>query len=247
MEFGNRLVVVEALTGSHNYNLNTPNSDKDWKYFVLPTFDDLYHGKFFSSAKQSDTRDYDCHDIRQLANLVWKSNINFVEVLFSTQETHAFGLNFLFDRREEWAQMNLPAFRNATYGMYTQKMNNLHKGTEKTKILVEKFGYDTKEACHALRCLYVLEKYSKTQSMEKALWFEEGKKRDTLLKVKAGGYTESEFLRIVADWHVHVWGELSKNYNDTRGDDKLKKELDELMFDYVKRKVVWMERHIYVR
>lgn len=43
---------MKAIVGSHNYNLNTDTSDKDYKYFVLPTFDELYCGKFFSRAKQ---------------------------------------------------------------------------------------------------------------------------------------------------------------------------------------------------
>ena len=46
--FGERKVVFKALVGSHNYNLNDETSDKDYKYFVLPTFDDLYTGKMFS-------------------------------------------------------------------------------------------------------------------------------------------------------------------------------------------------------
>ena len=42
--------LFRVLTGSHNYNMNTPESDKDYKIFVLPTFDDLYHGKEFSNV-----------------------------------------------------------------------------------------------------------------------------------------------------------------------------------------------------
>jgi len=232
--FGFREIAVEALTGSHNYNLHTPTSDEDYKYFVVPTFEDLYGGKFFSSSMQSDLVDYTCHDIRQLSNLIWKANINFIEVLFSTQLWYTRGLEFLFENAEKWVGMNLPASRNATYGMHLQKMGDLHKGTEKTQGLVNTFGYDTKQACHALRCLYVLEKYGKSESMKEALWFNDGKKRDTLLEVKAGKYTEAEFLDIVEHWHTHVWGELSKNYNDTRANNELKEELDSLMLEFVK-------------
>ena len=83
--FGGRQVVLKALTGSHNYNLNTPDSDKDYKFFVTPTFDDLYSGNRFSNGKQSDEMDYTVHDIRQLSHLLWKSNPNFIEVLFSQE------------------------------------------------------------------------------------------------------------------------------------------------------------------
>ena len=40
-----RKIAMKAFVGSHNYNLDTPESDKDYKYFVLPTFGDLYDGK----------------------------------------------------------------------------------------------------------------------------------------------------------------------------------------------------------
>lgn len=233
----NREVVLCALTGSHNYNLNTPTSDEDWKYFVAPTFDDLYNGKFFSTGKTSETLDYTVHDVRQLGNLIWKANINFIEVLFSRDSVWDAELNFLFNGKEKWASMNIPAFRNATYGMHLQKMGNLHKGTATTAPLVEKFGFDTKEACHALRCLYVLEKFANTSNMAKALWFNEGEKRDTLLAVKAGEMTESDFRAEVERWHVHVWGELSKAYNDTRPNLVAKEELDALMFDFIKGNV----------
>ena len=36
MDFGGRTVAFKSLVGSHNYNLNTPESDKDYKVFVLP-------------------------------------------------------------------------------------------------------------------------------------------------------------------------------------------------------------------
>ena len=43
-----RETVFKALVGSHNYNLADKNSDKDYKVFVLPTFEDLYNGVQYS-------------------------------------------------------------------------------------------------------------------------------------------------------------------------------------------------------
>jgi uncharacterized protein len=200
--FGNRQIVIKALVGSHNYNLNTENSDKDWKFFVLPTFEDLYRGNFFSTGKQSNEIDFTVHDIRKLATLIWKANINFIEVLFSVEEEHDPDLNFLFDNAGRLITGNIPYFRNATYGMHLEKIRTLHKGTVKTQAMVDKIGYDPKDACHALRCLYTLEKYYETESMKKALWFNKGKKRDILLKLKNGEYTEEEFNGLLEEWHA---------------------------------------------
>ena len=238
-EIFNREIVISALTGSYNYNLNTPASDEDLKVFVMPTFEDLYHADFFSNAKQSDELDFTVHDIRKLTSLIWKSNINFIEVLFSVREEHDPNLNFLFENRERLVAGNIPYFRNATYGMHLEKLHTLHKGTEKTQSIVDELGYDTKDACHSLRCLYTLEKYWETDSMEKALWYNNGKKRTTLLNVKAGKYTETEFMELVNEWHAKKWnGEMKKNYDDTESDLAIKEELDDFMFNFVKKKML---------
>ena len=49
MELGNRKFAFKSLVGSHNYNLNIETSDKDYKVFVFPTFDDLYFNIFIKN------------------------------------------------------------------------------------------------------------------------------------------------------------------------------------------------------
>ena len=38
----NREIMLKSSVGSVNYNLVTADSDKDYKFFVMPTFDDVY-------------------------------------------------------------------------------------------------------------------------------------------------------------------------------------------------------------
>ena len=59
MELGNRKFAFKSLVGSHNYNLNIETSDKDYKVFVFPTFDDLYFNKSYSKSCIGETEDYD--------------------------------------------------------------------------------------------------------------------------------------------------------------------------------------------
>lgn len=216
-----RTLAVNALTGSHNYNLNTPTSDRDYKFFVFPNFDDLYAGKMFANSITSPTLDATCHDVRQLVELVWKANLNFIEVLFSENCVRDSALDFIFTARDSLATMNLYTFFKATYGMHLMKIKDLRKGTGNTTMLVEKFGYDTKQACHALRCLYVISRFMGCGYMGKALWFANSDPdRQTLLDVKAGKYTEADFLELVDTWHK-VWkDEAEKFYRDTVPDKK---------------------------
>jgi hypothetical protein len=233
LDFGNRPVAIKALVGSWASNLQTENSDMDWKYFVSPTFDDLYSGKMFSSANQSDTLDYDCHDIRQLGNLIWKSNISFIITLFSPTYECNPALQWIFDRGEEFASMNLPYLYNATMGMHYEKMKTLLNGTAKTDVLVAQFGYDTKQACHAVRCLYILERIASGKSMREAFWFD-GADRQSLLDIKAGAFTVDELKKGVEGWHSFKKGWVSEWFSKQTAHEELSVELNQGIKTYIR-------------
>ena len=118
----NRKVSFKALVGSHNYNLQIESSDKDYKAFFLPSFEDLYSGEKYPKSITSDTEDIEYHDIRKLPNMLWKSNVNFLEVLFSME---VYKYDELYDKlrskREEIVRMNLPYLYDACMGMFKQK------------------------------------------------------------------------------------------------------------------------------
>lgn len=200
-----RKVVFKALFGSHNYNLNSEYSDKDYKFFVMPTFDDVYFGKYFSTSFVSESMDYDVHDIRKLPELFFKSNINFLEVLFSQdiRSTYLYNdfMQYLVKNRENFARMNLPYLYNACIGMSLQKQKRMTgKGTESTKALVEEFGFDCKEATHAIRVLDFIERYAlnKFNSFHNAIYYENNENmREVLLKVKFGKFSLAEVKLII--------------------------------------------------
>lgn len=198
--FGNRKVVFKALVGSHNYNLNDETSDKDYKYFVMPTFDDLYKGKMFSASKVGTTEDYDVHDVRKLVDLFWKANVNFLEVLYSKDfEWHISSAQTLFRMRQEIVTMNLPYLYSACKGMYFEKMKRLEKGTEGTQHLVDKYGYDTKQALHAYRVRDFCIRFAENDfsDFNDAMRYETDEFHQMLLDIKHGKFSRSEFDSIL--------------------------------------------------
>lgn len=208
-------IALSVLTGSHNYNLNTENSDRDYKFFVYPTFDDLYYGKRYATSLQSEDVDYTVHDIRSLGELTFKANLNFLEVWFSRQvSTKDDYISRLYAHRVYLATANLPGFFNATLGMHYEKLGAMHKGTANTMELVEKFGYDTKQACHSLRCLYVLERFMEKWDFCNAIYFDDNDpQRKMLLDLKAGLVPETDFLAIVNLWHDTKQESIKKVYH----------------------------------
>ena len=233
-----RPIVIKALVGSHNYNLNTPESDEDWKFFVAPTFDDLYFGKRWSGGNHSEELDYSAHDIRQLADLLWKANLNFLEVLFSKkyETNYGFGV-YLRTNADLFATMNLRAFGFATLGMHRQKMTTIHKGTEKSQKLVDAFGYDTKDAIHAVRCLLVAQRVAEGQPLREALWFENGT-RNYLLDLKAGEIGEQAFRDYVTYWHEQHFDEVEAFYKEQEPKQELHDELQEQTKDFIQSLLV---------
>lgn len=157
----NREEAFRALVGSHNYNLATESSDEDFKVFIVPTFDDIYYNKMVGRMDVGLEVDVDYHDIRKIPDLWFKSNINFVEVLFSSRisfehstiipANQFFLQRNLLDRRDEIARINLPYLYDACFGMYLQKRKSVLKGTASTQVLVDQFGYD----CYAEDTLFL--------------------------------------------------------------------------------------------
>lgn len=236
-----RTPIFAALVGSHNYNLNDANSDRDYKVFVLPTFDDLYTGNQFSSAKVGEEYDYDVHDIRKLSNLLWKANINFIEPLFSVETRSVSGLmGNILNHRDELARMNLPYLWDACQGMFYNKFNALEKGTEGTKHLVEKYGYDTKQATHCFRCLDFLKRFHANgfTDFKKAIWYKDGLDRDAILEIRNGVLTLADFKRVALVERAqieHLWADYKAQKPDTEHKNWLDEQVKEMVHRAIAR------------
>ena len=259
--FGERKVVFKALVGSHNYNLNDETSDKDYKYFVLPTFDDLYTGKMFSQSKVGMKYDYGVHDIRKLVDLFWKANINFIEVLYSkeiqlarvvhymkvesgagkTIFTEPKSIDFkypimndIFDMRHELVTMNLPYLFKACKGMYFEKLKRLEKGTEGTQGLVDKFGYDTKQALHAYRVMNFCVRFLQSDWDFNAAFRYGDKRKEELLNIKYGIYSLEEIKEFLDEYYQNVFIKIEPEYERMRPNETTRDTLYSLVKTLVK-------------
>lgn len=205
-EFEGRPVLLVAKVGSVNYNLHDETSDQDFKVYVLPSFDDLYTGKRFVKSVVSDEVDYTVHDVRDLAHQLKKSNVNFVEVLFSTDLTvHEDSLHELVSMREEVARMNLPYFYDACFGMLYNKLKVFEKGTGSSNRFVEQYGYDTKAFMSMYRMMDFLLRYEANEftSFAEAFCYTE-EEREFMLSMKHGRYSKEEATVLVQEMREKV-------------------------------------------
>jgi len=242
METLNRDIVMKALVGSHNYGLANKDSDRDYKVFVAPTFEELYKGKYFSKDIITATEDNSIHDIRKLPELFFKSNLNYLETLASNDLFIADDneeLREIYGLRKEIFKMNLPKLFNSCFGMYKQKMMLLNKGTEGTQHLVDLFGYDTKQATHAHRQERFLVDFEATnfEDFEGAIRFA-GKELELMEAIRHGRIEQETFELFANEYLENKVTPLREKYYSYEPNHELKEYLDQLIMKLVKRKVL---------
>ncbi|MCC3687481.1 nucleotidyltransferase domain-containing protein [Bacillus cereus] len=233
-----RKVVLEALTGSHNYNLATVGSDKDYKIFTAPTFEDLYTGNRYKKNIITDTVDKDIKDIRQLTDLLWKSNISYLEILFSNSIDAVGGLYELLGLKDEIARINLPQLFKSTGGMHNERLKRLEKPTDGTQHLVDMYGYNTKEAMHDFRGMKLLVDFEANgfTGFEEALRYDDSE-RKTILDIKNGIFTKDEFIEFTTHYHDHVFAPLKEKYCSQKPNEELKEHMCNIVKDVVEESI----------
>lgn len=80
--------IGRVLIGSQNYGLDGPDSDKDYKALLCPSFTDMYNMKKVSVGDMEEGYDKEHElpmDVRQFDNLVHKCNPNVLEMVFSIE------------------------------------------------------------------------------------------------------------------------------------------------------------------
>ncbi|PLR72244.1 DNA polymerase beta superfamily protein [Bacillus sp. UMB0728] len=221
----------KALVGSHNYNLNTVDSDRDYKEFFYPSFEDLYSGEKYSKAVTGDTEDIEHHDIRKLPDMLWKSNVNFVEVLFSTEVHTNDGLfKELSEKREHIASMNLPYLYDACMGMYHKKKKDYERDLARGE-----WKKVYKHAASKVRIVDFLQRYeSLNWNFSKAFtYYNEEPMRNTLLKIRSGYFETETELNVFLEGSEKLLAAIKPAY-------KVKKEdlaTKEWLYNTVKRNV----------
>ncbi|MGL5506526.1 MAG: hypothetical protein ACRDB0_01345 [Paraclostridium sp.] len=243
-----RFDLFKALTGSHNYNLNRPDSDLDYKIFIVPSFDDLYYNMYcHKKAEHSELIDYDYHDVRNLIYRLSKSNVNFIEVLFSEEIIinpelpvwAKYAISELMSMKKDIAKMNLPYLFDACLGMKHNKLKLIDKGSGSSIQYVKKHGYDTKSAMNAYRILDFLERFAKTEfnDFKSAIWYTD-KEKTMLNAILNGSFTKEEVVNIIKQKEQFI----KDNYKDLYKAHELNEEtynrLEKIVKNLVKHSII---------
>lgn len=190
-----RTVALEATVGSDVYNLRVEGSDLDWVHYVFPTLDDLYDRQQVSYERAADGDDHKYRDVRHLAHLVKKVNLNTLEMLYSPRLVVHPSLAWLVDERDRFASLDLPRLYDSMTGTFRQHTDKLMKS-----LGAGARPYDTKAYMHLHRLTHLAETYAADDftSLRRAVRYPDGSDAcEQLTALRRGVHTLDEALAML--------------------------------------------------
>ena len=145
-------VVAKMLVGSQNYHLDVPESDRDYKFLLLPEFNDLYNYHKVNKhdlPANYDPEHYGVMSVMKFDENLRKGNVNVLEMLFS-KETDIYD-----EKLVKYFGVAREAFNSGYLGLvWTEFMRTVHGMMENS---VDRYGVTKKTASRALWLLHFAE------------------------------------------------------------------------------------------
>lgn len=185
---------VICVQGSQNYGLADENSDLDSKMLLIPSLEDIVLNKkpISHTLEMPDNQEHiDCKDVRDYFKIFRKSNINFVEILFTDYwiVNHKYADLWLELRShaEELARINPYAAVSCMKGMAHEKYHALCHEYPSRMAWIEKYGYDPKQLSHLCRIDKFLTYYIKGTPYKDCIKVQDEKLKKFFLSLKRNG------------------------------------------------------------
>jgi uncharacterized protein len=148
--------------GSQAYGTSTPTSDTDYKGVCIPP-SKYFHGYLerFDQFEHHHTPDLVIYDIRKFFKLAADCNPSIIEVLFTDEQNHKIltplGNKLLAHRQSFISKKAKHTFSGYAVSQLRKLMRSKDRPPDRTNPqraeLIQKFGYDTKDAMHTVRLL----------------------------------------------------------------------------------------------
>lgn len=229
---------VICAQGSMNYGLMNEESDVDTKVLTIPAFQDIVFDKepVSHTLEMPDNQEHvDCKDIRKYFKLFRKSNINFVEILFTdywiANEKYIDLWLTLRQHAEEIARINPHAAVSCMQGMALEKRKALTNPPPSRRFYVERHGWDFKQLVNIVRINYFIKQYAEETPYRDCLRPEREVVRKGLLDCKKNGWGLSKKLaEAQADEFIKNITEIANNFKISH-ENKVNLQTDELLND----------------
>lgn len=236
---------VICLQGSQNYGMADAESDVDTKLLLIPDLQDLVLNKSAIShtLEMPDNQEHvDCKDIREYFKIFRKSNINFVEILFTdywivNHKYYDLWAELRY-RAEDLARINPYAAVSCMKGMALEKYNALTHEYPSRMEWIKKFGYDPKQLAHLLRINYFIEQYTIGVSYKSCIYPTDKEFVNYLINVKRNGVGSLEEAKTLAEKTLNNIMEIAdwyRNIRENKNDEKLDNFLNDILYKTITR------------
>lgn len=199
--------------GSHAYGIATPESDEDFLGFTIPPKDDVFphlwgeipgfgtHRQRFEVwretgrlDKQSPDVDYTVYSIVHYFNLCMGNNPNMIDSLFvpfnQVLYTNQVGQIVRENRHLFLSKMVWPRYKGFAYSQLNRVLRDAVGKRRKT---IDKFGFDTKAACHSVRLILEVEQILLSGDLDLQ------KDREILRAVRDGLWEKEKIISFFVD------------------------------------------------
>lgn len=224
--------------GSGNYGLDYEGSDVDTKCVLAPSLKELAESKTASTTYVRENDEHiDFKDIRVMLETFRKSNLNFLEILYTKyyiiNPIYAEEWNKLIQARDFIVKMNLPSLIKSMKGIASEKYHALEHRYPSRIEWLDKFGYDPKQLHHLFRIKEFMYRWINGESFECCLISVEP---EWLVDVKKGKYNLEDARRYgkgSMDFIQEMYEDYLKTCDNTI-DETIYKLFEEVTYNTIK-------------
>lgn len=194
--------VFMCKAGSSAYGTSTPESDIDFRGVFLAEHKHLLGLSKVEAYTEEQPIDLQCYEFRHFISLCLKGSPLQLEMLFYPKEAITHDSHPAWQKLLAIRETFLGKHLKSTLGGFAQgdikriAGGSLAKCGAKGKVLVEKYGYNTKHASNAFRLLKMAEILFTTG---KLVVRHDEAVRNEILAIKKGKYQKEEFLKWIEE------------------------------------------------
>lgn len=193
-------VAFISLYGSQNYELDTPESDLDYKAVHIPSLSELVNNsKPVSKTLEFEWWQIDLKDVRIFTENLCKMNPVYIETLYSP---HSKCYNELFKEIIKKADSLMKEMRwlfvKGCHWQVLQKYHAFSHPYPSIKDKVDRYWYDPKQLHHIMRLTYLAEQEITEAGWIKFIYWEN--RIDFLKKIKTNPLPLAE-AEVLKEWY----------------------------------------------
>ena len=224
--------------GSGNYGLDYEDSDVDTKCVLTPSLKELAESKTASTTYvRKNDEHIDFKDIRVMLETFRKSNLNFLEILYTKyyiiNPIYEEEWNKLIKARDSIVKMNLPSLIKSMKGIAGEKYHAMEHRYPSRIEWLDKFSYDPKQLHHLFRIKEFMHRWINGESFERCLVSVESQ---WLIDVKKGKYNLDDARRYgkcTMDFIEDMYKQYLETCNKTI-DESIYGLFDEVIYNTIK-------------